>query len=179
MTRISRAALPDVAVIEHDRAGDARGFFARLICVETLAAAGLPFRPVQISRSVNRVAGTLRGLHFQNPPHAETKLVQALRGRAWDVALDLRPGSPTQGRWCATELTGENGRAVLIPPGFAHGFVTLEDDTELLYATDVAWAPGAEGGVRWDDPAFAIDWPIAPRVLSPRDAGHGDWRRDD
>jgi dTDP-4-dehydrorhamnose 3,5-epimerase len=174
--RVTRAAIADVAVIEAPRAEDERGFFARLLCLDTLAAAGLPFRPVQISRSFNRRAGTLRGMHFQRPPHAETKLVQALRGRAWDVALDLRPGSPTEGRWCAVELSGENGRAVLIPPGFAHGFVTLEDETELLYATDAAWTPGAEGGVRWDDPAFAIAWPAAPALLSARDAAWPDWR---
>jgi dTDP-4-dehydrorhamnose 3,5-epimerase len=173
--RISRADIPDVAIVEADRFEDERGFFTRLICAETLAAAGLPFRPVQVSRSFNRRAGTLRGMHFQHPPHAETKLVQALRGAVWDVALDLRPGSPTQGRWCAVELTGDNGRAALIPPGFAHGFVTLTDDAELLYATDVPWTPGAEGGVRWNDPAFAIAWPREPAVISARDAAHPDW----
>ncbi len=167
--RVSRAGIPDVAVIETDAACDERGSFARLICVDALAGAGLPFRPVQVSRSVNRLAGTLRGLHFQRDPHAETKLVQALRGRAFDVALDLRPG-PGFGRWCAVELTP--GRAVMIPKGFAHGFLTLEDETELLYATDHPWTPEAEAGVRWDDPAFGVEWPAAPRTLSGRDAAH-------
>lgn len=177
--RVTRAALPDVAVIETDRATDDRGFFARLVCAPGLAAAGLPFRPVQVSRSFNARAGTLRGLHFQRPPHAETKLVQALRGAVWDVAVDLRPDSPAQGRWVAVELTGDNGRAVLIPPGFAHGFVTLTDDAELLYATDAPWTPGAEGGARWDDPAFAVDWPRPPAVISARDAAWPDWRPAD
>ncbi|SEB05303.1 dTDP-4-dehydrorhamnose 3,5-epimerase family protein [Rubrimonas cliftonensis] len=167
--RVSRAAMPEVAIIETDAVQDERGAFARLVCVEALAAAGLPFRPVQISRSCNRRAGTLRGMHLQRAPHGETKLVQALRGRAFDVALDLRPG-PGFGRWCAVEL--RPGRAVMIPKGFAHGFLTLEDETELLYATDHPWTPGAEAGVRWDDPAFAIGWPEPPRALSPRDAAH-------
>jgi dTDP-4-dehydrorhamnose 3,5-epimerase len=170
--RLRPAAIPEVILVETDPVADARGRFARLLCTESLAAAGHPFAPVQVSLSHNSRAGTLRGLHFQHAPHAETKLVQALRGRAFDVALDLRPGTGF-GRWCAAELVP--GRAVLIPKGFAHGFLTLEDDTELLYATDHAWTQAAEGGVRWNDPAFAIGWPGTPAVISARDAAHPDW----
>ena len=170
--RVRPAAIPEVTIVETDPVADDRGRFARLLCTERLAAAGHPFVPVQVSLSHNSRAGTLRGMHFQRAPHAETKLVQALHGRAFDVALDLRPG-PGFGRWCAVELVP--GRAVLIPRGFAHGFLTLEDDTELLYATDHPWTKAAEGGVRWNDPAFGIAWPAAPAVLSTRDAGHPDW----
>jgi dTDP-4-dehydrorhamnose 3,5-epimerase len=170
--RLVPAAIPEVVVVETGTVADERGWFTRLLCTGTLAAAGHPFVPVQVSLSHNTRAGTLRGMHFQRAPHAETKLVQALRGRAFDVALDLRPG-PGFGRWCAVELVP--GRAVLIPKGFAHGFLTLEDGTELLYATDHPWTKAAEGGVRWNDPAFAIAWPAPPALISARDAGHRDW----
>ncbi|MBK0398910.1 dTDP-4-dehydrorhamnose 3,5-epimerase [Limibaculum sp. M0105] len=170
--RLIPQAIPDVLLVEGEPAGDARGWFARLWCAETFAAAGVDFRPSQISQSMNAEAGTLRGLHFQHAPHAEAKLVRCLRGRAWDVAVDLREDSPTRHRWVGVELSPGGRRAVLIPRGFAHGFITLEPGTELLYITDHPWTPGAEGGLRWDDPALAIDWPAEPRVLSDRDRGH-------
>ncbi|MCL5777375.1 dTDP-4-dehydrorhamnose 3,5-epimerase [Limibaculum sp. FT325] len=170
--RVLPQSIPDVAVVETDAAGDARGWFARLWCAETFATAGIDFRPCQISQSMNAEAGTLRGLHFQHPPHAEAKLVRCLRGRVWDVAVDLRAGSPTRLRWVGVELSGENRRAVLIPKGFAHGFLTLEPGSELLYITDHPWTPGAEGGLRWDDPTLGIDWPAEPRILSERDRRH-------
>ncbi|MEM1382237.1 MAG: dTDP-4-dehydrorhamnose 3,5-epimerase [Pseudomonadota bacterium] len=170
--RLTPLAIPDVLLIDTDPAGDRRGWFARLYCAETFAAAGVDFAPSQISQSFNAAAGTLRGMHFQRSPHAEAKLVRCLRGRAFDVALDLRPDSPTCGQWCAVELDAKVRNAVLIPRGFAHGFMTLEDETELLYITDYPWTKGAEGGVRWDDPAFAIAWPRTPAVLSDRDRGH-------
>lgn len=165
-------AIPDVLSVESDPAGDARGWFARLWCAEEFAARGIDFRPCQISQSHNADAGTLRGLHFQRPPHAETKLVRCLSGRAWDVAVDLREGSPTRFAHVAVELAAGTQRAVLIPKGFAHGFLTLEPGTELLYMTDHPWTKDAEGAVRWDDPALAIDWPKVPSVISERDRAH-------
>lgn len=170
--KLSPAAIPDVLVIETTIARDARGSFDRVFDVAVLAGHGVTFALVQISRSVNVMAHTLRGLHYQRAPHAEGKIIRALRGRAWDVGLDLRPASPTHGRWCAVELCAEVGRAVYLPPGFAHGFLTLEPDTELLYLTDHPWTPGAEAGVRWDDPAYGIAWPHPPAVLSDRDRAH-------
>lgn len=161
--------LPDLTLVRPDERHDERGFFARVWCRETAAEAGVCFEPAQVSVSFNRRAGTLRGLHWQEPPHAETKLVRATRGRAFDVAVDLRPGSPTRGRWHAVELSADNHLALLIPPGFAHGFLTLEDGTELLYAIDAPYVPAAARGARWDDPAFAIRWPGAPAVVAERD----------
>lgn len=170
--KVTPLAIPEVRRLDTEPVGDARGWFARLFCAPTLAEAGIDFRPCQISQSHNAQAGTLRGLHFQHPPHAEAKLVRCLTGRVWDVAVDIRPGSPTEGEWCALELSAQARNAVLIPKGFAHGFITLEDASELLYITDHPWTPRAEGGLRWDDPALGIAWPVAPTVISERDRGH-------
>jgi dTDP-4-dehydrorhamnose 3,5-epimerase len=170
--RFTRLSLPNVVLVEAEPAGDARGWFARLWCEAEFEAAGIDFRPSQISQSMNAEAGTLRGLHFQHVPHAEAKLVRCLHGRAWDVAVDLREGSPTRHAHVAVELAADTHRAVLIPKGFAHGFLTLEPGTELLYMTDHPWTKGAEGGLRWDDPALAIPWPGAPAVISERDRAH-------
>lgn len=153
---------------------DERGLFARLQCPETFATAGFPFEPAQTSVSRNPHRHTLRGLHYQPAPHAETKLVRVARGRIFDVAVDLRPGSPTYRRWTAAELSAENLLALLIPEGVAHGFLTLEPDTDVLYQISPAYRPGHEAGVRWDDPAFAIDWPAPPALISPRDAAYPD-----
>jgi dTDP-4-dehydrorhamnose 3,5-epimerase len=159
----------DVVVVEAEPARDERGSFARTYCRDEFAGHGIDFVPVQISRSTNRRKGTLRGLHFQAPPQEEAKLVSCTRGAAFDVAVDLRAGSPTYGRWTGIELT-EEGRSVYIPPGCAHGFQTLEDDTELLYLISVPYEPSLQRGIRWDDPRLAIDWPDPElRVLSPRD----------
>ena len=160
--------LDGLLLVEQERLEDERGFFARTYDVDALGAV------VQMSVSFNPRAGTLRGLHFQAEPHGETKLVRCTRGAAFDVAVDLRPQSPTLHRWHAVELTGPNGHALLIPAGFAHGFQTLEDDTELLYAMSTRHVPEAASGVRWDDPAFGIDWPEPPaegRLMSAGDAG--------
>ena len=154
---------------------DARGFFARLHCAEDFARAGHPFGSAQTSLSRNMRAGTLRGLHWQAPPHAEAKLVRVVRGRAFDVAVDLRPGSPTYTRWLGFDLGAENGRAVLIPEGVAHGFITLDPETDVLYQIAQAFRPGVGRGARWDDPAFGITWPRAPVVISDRDAGYPDF----
>ena len=173
--RFAQTQIPGVVIVEMEPRTDDRGAFARLHCPEEFAAAGHPFTPVQTSLSRNPAARTLRGLHHQPAPFAEVKLVRAVRGRVFDVALDLRPDSPTHGRWAASELTADNGRARLIPEGVAHGFLTLEDDTDILYQISPAFQPGHEAGVRWDDPAFAIAWPDAPRLISPRDAAYPDY----
>ena len=162
-------ALPGVFMIEPERHCDSRGHFSRTFCRAEFAARGLCADFVQTSASVNTSRGTLRGLHHQAAPAAETKLVRVVRGAAFDVVADLRPASPTYGRWIAAELSAENGRMLYIPPGCAHGFQTLADDTELLYQIAPGYEPGLSRGVRWNDPALGIAWPIAEPILSERD----------
>jgi dTDP-4-dehydrorhamnose 3,5-epimerase len=173
--RFSETAIEGVIVVDVEPRGDERGSFARLQCPEEFAAAGHPFAPAQTSLSRNPRAGTLRGMHYQPAPHAETKLVRAVRGRMFDVALDLRQESPTYRRWVSAELSAENARALLVAEGVAHGFLTLEPDTDVLYQISPAFQPGHEAGVRWDDPAFAIAWPAPPALISPRDATYADF----
>jgi dTDP-4-dehydrorhamnose 3,5-epimerase len=173
--RVLATEIPGVMVVEAEPRSDDRGSFARYHCPDAFAAAGIPFAPVQTSLSRNPKLGTLRGLHHQPAPHAETKLVRAVRGRMFDVAVDLRPDSPTHRRWVGVELSAANQRALFIPEGVAHGFLTLEDDTDVLYQISPAFSPGHEAGVRWDDPAFAIAWPARPKLLSERDASYPDY----
>lgn len=161
--------LDGVLVVRPEKHQDARGFFARLWCETEFAAAGIDFRPTQISTSFNARAGTLRGMHWQEAPHAETKLVRAAAGRVFDVVVDLRVDSPTRYRWFGVELDAATHTALLIPPGFAHGFLTLTDAAEVLYAIDAPYAPAAARGARYDDPAFGIVWPSAPVVIGERD----------
>ncbi len=161
--------LPGVVIVQGDPQGDERGTFMRTYCAETFAAHGLPPLGVQCNVSRNARKGTLRGLHFQAQPLPDAKLVRCTRGRVFDVAVDVRPGSPTLGRWTATELDEASGRALFIPGGFAHGFLTLTDDAELFYMMGASYAPDLARGVRWDDPDIAIAWPAAPEVLSDRD----------
>jgi dTDP-4-dehydrorhamnose 3,5-epimerase len=163
--------LDGVRVVAPERHADERGFFARTYDVEVLGPV------VQMSTSFNARAGTLRGMHYQADPHGEDKLVRCTRGAIFDVAVDLRPGSPTLHRWFGTELSEENGLALYIPAGLAHGFQTLRDDTEVLYAMSTPYVPGAGRGVRWDDPAFGIAWPDPPpggRRMAERDATYPD-----
>jgi dTDP-4-dehydrorhamnose 3,5-epimerase len=173
--RFTETAIPGVVVVDIEAREDERGAFARLQCPDEFAAAGHPFAPVQTSLSRNPHTGALRGLHYQLAPHAETKLVRVVRGRIFDVAVDLRSTSPTYRQWVAEQLSAENGRALLIPEGVAHGFLTLEPDTDVLYQISPAFHPGHEAGVRWDDPAFAIAWPAQPALISPRDATYPDF----
>ena len=165
-------------LLEVERRSDDRGYFARIWCRREFAAHGLDTTLAQASVSLNRNAGTLRGMHFQRPPHAEIKLVRCIRGALWDVAIDLRPSSPTRGQWQGFELSAENGRALYIPEGFAQGFQTLVPDTEVLYQMSAFHAPEAAAGVRYDDPAFGIDWPLKVTCIAPRDAAWPDYRFD-
>jgi dTDP-4-dehydrorhamnose 3,5-epimerase len=160
--------LPGLFEVETTPHRDARGAFVRAFCTQEFAEAGIPFHPVQTNLSTNTAAFTLRGLHYQTAPHAEAKLVRAVQGRAFDVAVDLRPG-PTRGRWHAVTLSAEAMNALYIPAGFAHGFLTLEPDTTLLYQMAPAHVPGHGQGIAWNDPTLAIAWPAAPHVISDAD----------
>jgi len=150
---------------------DERGSFARLFCAEELAAAGWTRPLAQINHSLTRARGTVRGLHYQRAPHAEMKLVSCIRGEVWDVAVDLRAGSPTFLHWHGERLNAADGTALLIPAGFAHGFQALSDDAELIYCHSMAYAPAAEAGLHVRDVRLAIAWPLPVQALSPRDAG--------
>jgi dTDP-4-dehydrorhamnose 3,5-epimerase len=159
-------------VVELERLTDERGFFARSYCADDFAARGLgpPLR--QCSVSYNARKGTLRGLHYQGAPHEEHKLVRCTAGAIFDVIVDIRASSPTYRRWFAAELSSVNRRSMFIPPGFAHGFMSLTDDAEVYYMISVAHAPQSSRGYRWSDPAFAIKWPLPPAVISARDAAY-------
>jgi dTDP-4-dehydrorhamnose 3,5-epimerase len=158
-------------VIDLERREDDRGFFARAWCRRELEAQGLEVEIVQCNLSSNPRAGTLRGMHYQLPPHAETKLVRCVRGAIFDVIVDIRVESATFGEWLGLELSAENGRMLYVPEGFAHGLETLVDDTDVYYQISAYYAPGAEHGLRWDDPDLGIEWPLPPTVISEKDAG--------
>lgn len=167
--KFTETPLAGAFVIEPERRGDERGFFARVFCEEQFARQGLATHFVQINNSLSSAPGTLRGMHYQLPPHAETKVVRCIRGALWDCILDLRRGSPTFGGWYGTELSADNRRMMYVPKGFAHGFVTLEADAEMLYFVDAAYHPDAERGVRHDDAEFGIQWPAEARQVSEKD----------
>ena len=164
-------AIPDVKLVTPRRFSDPRGFFAETFSRRRFAEAGLVSEFVQDNHSLSRPAGTVRGLHFQRTPFAQAKLVRALRGAIYDVAVDIRPGSLTYGKHVAAEISAESGTMILVPAGFAHGFCTLTADTEVFYKVDRDYAPQAEGGILWNDPALGIAWPVdaAEAVLSDRD----------
>lgn len=173
--KIRRTDLAGLYVVDIEHLDDERGFFARSFCRDEFAREGLVADIAQCSISFNRTKGTLRGMHYQEAPHAETKLVRCTRGAIFDVALDLRPDSPTFRKWFAAELTDTNRHALYVPQGFAHGFQTLTDDSEVFYQITPAYVPAAARGVRWNDPAFAISWPLDHPILSPRDAAYPDF----
>jgi dTDP-4-dehydrorhamnose 3,5-epimerase len=174
LNRFTVTGLPlaGLKLIERQRLGDARGFLSRLFCAEELGAAGWNQPIVQINHTYTAQRGAVRGLHFQRPPHAEMKLVSCIRGEVWDVAVDVRAGSKTILHWHAERLSADNGRALLIPEGFAHGFQALTDDVELLYCHSAAYMAEAEAGLNARDPTLAITWPLPIAELSPRDAQH-------
>lgn len=166
---VHETPLADCRLIEPERHRDERGYFARTFCRGELARAGVGFEVAQANVSSNRRAGTLRGMHWQAPPHAEGKIVSVVRGAVFDAVVDLRPGSPSFRGVFTVELTADKGRELYVPPGFAHGFETLADDTLVHYLMSVPYAPGAGRGFRFDDPEVAIPWPRPPAVISERD----------
>jgi dTDP-4-dehydrorhamnose 3,5-epimerase len=169
--------LPGAMVVDIERREDARGWFARVYCEREFAAHGLPTRMVQANVSFTRQAGTLRGMHFQAPPHEEDKLVRCMRGAIWDAIVDIRPDSPTYCRWLGVELSEDNGRMLLVPKGFAHGFVALTDDVAVCYQMSAFYAPGFERGARHDDPAFGIEWPVPVTQIADKDRAWPDFVR--
>ncbi len=167
--QIEPTALPDVLILTPNRFGDARGWFTETWNGPRMAAMGIDLTFVQDNHSMSAPAGTLRGLHYQKPPHAQDKLVRCTKGAIRDVAVDVRRGSPAYGQWVAVDLTAENTRQLLVPKGFLHGFVTLTPDTEVQYKCTDIYAPDCDGGIRWDDPDIGVDWRTDTPVLSGKD----------
>lgn len=168
--QIEPTALQGVLILTPRRFGDARGWFVETWNASRMGEAGLDLAFVQDNHSFSATKGTLRGLHFQRPPRAQDKLVRCSRGAILDVAVDIRAGSPAWGKWVGVELSAENGRQLLVPKGFLHGFVTLTDDCEVQYKCTDLYSPDHDGAVRWDDPAIGIDWGVAEPILSDKDA---------
>jgi len=163
--------LRGVKLLKPKRFGDHRGFFAETYSRRVYASLGIDVEFVQDNHSLSRAVGTVRGLHFQAPPNAQAKLVRCGRGAIFDVAVDIRRGSPTFGQWVGYELSAENGAQLFIPAGFAHGFATLMPDSEIIYKCSDYYAPASDGALRWDDPAIGIDWPLTgAAILSEKDA---------
>ncbi|MCE7795612.1 dTDP-4-dehydrorhamnose 3,5-epimerase [Sphingobium sufflavum] len=171
-------AIVGAFVVEVEPQVDERGLFARTFCAEMFAAQGLPSHYPQCNVSMNHSRGTLRGLHFQAEPGKEAKLVRATRGTVYDVAVDLRPDSPSHLQWASVELSADRRNAFAIPAGCAHGFLTLEDGCELIYHMSSIYAPDLARGVRWDDPLFGIDWPFSPVVIGERDATYPSFNQE-
>jgi dTDP-4-dehydrorhamnose 3,5-epimerase len=173
--KFSETDLPGAFVIELEPFHDDRGFFARGWCQSEFEKAGLVNKVCQVNVSFNKVAGTLRGMHYQIPPHCETKLIRCVRGALYDVIIDLRAGSTTHGQWFGIELSAENRKMLYVPEQFAHGFITLADETEATYQVSEFYTPGSERGIRYDDPRFAIEWPAAVKVISEKDQNWDDF----
>lgn len=171
--RINDLRIPGLKLIQRTLIGDQRGFLCRLFCAEELALAGWTKPIAQINHTLTAKQGTVRGMHFQHPPHAEMKLVSCLRGKVFDVAVDIRPDSPTYLHWHAEELSADNHKALLIPEGFAHGFQALTNNVELLYCHSAPYVPEAEGGLNALDPKLAIAWPLEISEMSERDRDRG------
>lgn len=174
----STTPLAGAFVVDVEQRADDRGYFARAWCQREFADMGLSHEVVQCNLSHTTRRGTLRGMHWQAAPYGEAKLVRCTRGSVWDVIIDLRPDSPTYTRHFGVELTSGSARALFVPEGFAHGFVTLDDETDVLYQMSQFYEPSAARGVRWNDPAFGIAWPISDPLLHPRDAHYPDFVRE-
>jgi dTDP-4-dehydrorhamnose 3,5-epimerase len=170
--KFSATPLAGAFVLEIEPHCDERGFFARTFCIDEMAAHGLDVKFAQCSISYNKRDGTLRGLHFQVAPHEESKLVRVTSGAIFDVIVDIRSESPTYRCWFGAELTSQNRKALYVPKGFAHGFLTLTDDAEVFYQISAPHSPEASRGLRWNDEAVGITWPASPKVISARDASY-------
>jgi dTDP-4-dehydrorhamnose 3,5-epimerase len=173
--RFYESELEGAYIIELDRLEDDRGFFARIWCQKELEEHGLAARVAQANVSFNARAGTLRGMHYQVAPYEETKLIRCTRGALYDVIVDLRRDSPTYKKWMGVELTARNYKLLYVPAHFAHGFITMEDDTEAMYHVSEFYTPGAERGLRWNDPEFGMTWPRPVEVISEKDAKWPDY----
>lgn len=165
----TKTALSGATIVDMERREDARGYFGRTYCEREFEANGLPTGMVQTNMSLTRRAGTLRGMHYQMAPNAEDKLVRCVQGAIWDAIVDIRPESPTYCQWIGVELSEANGRMLLVPKGFAHGFVTLTDDAAVTYQVSAFYSPQSERGARHDDPAFGIAWPVPVIDMSDKD----------
>ena len=170
-----KTKLNDACIIDLEKIEDDRGFFARAFCLNELKEYGIDFPIAQVNVSFSKIRGTLRGLHFQRQPYRESKLMRCTKGSIYDVIIDMRPNSSTFMQWLGAELSERNHRMLYVPEGFAHGYLTLEDNTEVTYPVSEFYTPGAEDGIRWDDQAFAIDWPIEPKVISEKDQSWPDY----
>ena len=170
----SETELKGAQIIEIEKMEDNRGFFARAWCQREFEKHGLTARILQVNISFNKEKGTLRGMHYQMAPYEESKFVRCTSGAIYDVVIDLRPDSPTFRRWTGVELTETNYKMLYVPENFAHGFQTLEDNTEVTYQVSQFYTPASESGIRWDDPAFGIKWPLEPRVMSDKDSSWPD-----
>lgn len=168
-------SLKDAFIVDLNRLDDDRGFFARTYCYNEFKEHGMVPEMVQANMSTNKVKGTLRGMHYQIAPHEEAKLVRCVKGALYDVIIDLRINSLTYKKWIGVELTADNQRALFVPKGFAHGFITLVDDTTAFYMVSQFYMPGAESGIRWDDPSIGIEWPIEIKVISKKDSSWDDF----
>jgi dTDP-4-dehydrorhamnose 3,5-epimerase len=175
--RYTATPLEGAYLIDLDKKGDDRGFFARVFCSQEFGQQGLATHFCQVNSSLSAEKGTLRGMHYQLAPKAETKVVRCIRGSLFDMILDLRPDSATFGRSFGAELSADNRRMMYVPKGFAHGFLTLADDTEAFYLVDEFYSPESERGIRFDDPEFDLQWPDTPTVVSDKDRSHRDFDR--
>ena len=173
---ITPLKIQGAALIEIEPMGDERGFFARTFCRQEFQDAGLELDVVQSNLSHNVSKGTLRGLHYQDAPKPDPKLVSCIQGAIFDVVVDIREGSATFCQWVGVKLTADNAKALFVPPGCAHGFITLTDDTLVNYQMGAEYVADLARGVRWNDPAFAIDWPLGPEIISERDAAYPDFK---
>jgi dTDP-4-dehydrorhamnose 3,5-epimerase len=173
--KFTETSLKGAYVIEINKLEDERGFFGRSWCANEMKAHGLKTNIAQANTSFSKKKGTLRGMHYQNDPYQETKLIRCTRGAIFDVIIDLRPESPTYKKWYGVQLTQDNYKMLYVPEDFAHGFITLTDDSEVTYLVTQFYTPGAEAGIRWDDAQFDIKWPVSPTVISDKDRNHPDY----